>query len=101
MKLTKVSYKKLFNLGNYEHEEIGVECDVQEGDNEIDVFDSAKKTVNDMHNDVKQKINEELKRCKEIVENHMNYTGKDVEKARNRIIEIESGSFILPRVFKK
>ena len=45
MKAKTIKYKKLFNTGNFEHTEIGIEVYVYKDDNEIDVYNYAKQFV--------------------------------------------------------
>lgn len=49
MKATKIIYKKLFNLGNYQHEEVGIELEVEQGENAYEVLENAKKFVNGLN----------------------------------------------------
>lgn len=49
MKITTVSYTKTFNLGNYCSEKVGVEVEINEGDNVEHGLDAAKKLVEDFH----------------------------------------------------
>ena len=44
-----ITYKRLFNLGNYEHEEIGIEIEVDEGEYAMDVVSKAKEFVCNQH----------------------------------------------------
>ena len=46
MKAKKIIYEKLFNLGNYTHEKIGIELEVQDGENASEVLERAKQFVN-------------------------------------------------------
>ena len=46
MKATKIYYKKLFNLGNFQNEEIGVEIEVEYGERAVDVLQKARQFVN-------------------------------------------------------
>lgn len=49
MKATKVTYSKMFNLGSYEHEEISIEIEIEQGEKAQDVLELAKKFVNSQH----------------------------------------------------
>lgn len=49
MEITKIYYKKLFNTGNYEHEEIGVEVELQEDESYDSAMENARLFV--MKND--------------------------------------------------
>jgi len=48
MKATKIYYKKLFNLGNFQNEEVGIEIEIEEGEKAADVLKKAKQFVNDV-----------------------------------------------------
>ena len=60
MKATKIYYKKLFNLGNFQNEEIGVEIEVENGERAVDVLQKARQFVNglDPNNEKERKYNE-------------------------------------------
>ena len=60
MKATKIYYKKLFNLGNFQNEEIGVEIEVEYGERAVDVLQKARQFVNglDPKNEKERKDNE-------------------------------------------
>jgi len=60
MKATKIYYKKLFNLGNFQNEEIGVEIEVEYGERAVDVLQKARQFVNglDPNNEKERKYNE-------------------------------------------
>lgn len=45
MKAKKIYYKKLFALGNFENEEIGVELEIEEGEKAGEVLKSAKEFI--------------------------------------------------------
>lgn len=45
----KISYRKCFNLGNYENEVISMEGDVPDNVDFTPVFDNIKNEVEDMH----------------------------------------------------
>jgi hypothetical protein len=45
MKATKIFYKRLFNLGNYSHEEIGIEIEIEKGEKADDVLKRAKQFI--------------------------------------------------------
>ena len=60
MKATKIYYKKLFNLGNFQNEEIGVEIEVENGERAVDVLQKARQFVNglDPKNEKERKYHE-------------------------------------------
>lgn len=51
MKIEKISYQKLFPLGAFINEKIGVEMQLDEGDNPLQVLNEAKKLVEKYHID--------------------------------------------------
>jgi len=70
MKATKIYYKRLFNLGNFQNEEIGIEIQIEEGEKAIDVLQKAKLFISnlDPKNENERKYNEsiDIVRQKEI-----------------------------------
>jgi hypothetical protein len=62
MKAKKIYYKKLFNLGNFQNEEVGIELEIEEGERAADVLEKAKQFVNslDPKNERERKYNEAL-----------------------------------------
>ena len=59
MKATKIYYKKLFSLGNYQNEEIGIEIEIEQGEKAADVLQKAKMFVNNLNPIGQAKINYE------------------------------------------
>jgi len=49
MKAKKIIYERLFNLGNYQHEKIGIEIEIEEGEKAKDVLERAKQFVNGLN----------------------------------------------------
>jgi Tfp pilus assembly protein PilO len=49
MHISKVSYQKTFNLGSYTSEKIGVELDINEGEDAKLALDKARKLVQEYH----------------------------------------------------
>ena len=92
MKATKIYYKRLFNLGNYQNEEIGIEIEVQEGEKAIDVLQKAKQFVSglDPKNENERKYNEAI----DIIKNKEGYNYKRVMEAEEivRIYEANKES---------
>jgi hypothetical protein len=87
MKVTSVNYSKVFSLGNYENEKIGVEIELQEGDNVQIAMQQAKQYVEFNH-----KVNgfiSDLEQCEHVINNPDNYTGNQVKQAIVRKSEIE------------
>lgn len=46
MKIDRISYKKIFPMGSFQNETIGIEVQLEEGDNHDEVFEQAKDMVN-------------------------------------------------------
>lgn len=92
MKATKIYYKRLFSLGNYQNEEIGIEIEVQEGEKAIDVLQKAKQFVSglDPKNENERKYNEAI----DILKNKEGYNYKRVMEAEEivRIYEANKES---------
>lgn len=88
MKTKSVTYSKVFSLGNYENEKIGVEIEIQEGDEVQKAIQEARQFVEFNH-----KLNgfqSELSQCEHVVNHPDDFTGRQVENARKRIQEIEN-----------
>lgn len=86
MKTKQVSYSKVFSLGNYENEKIGVEIEIQEGDDVQKAIQEARNFVEFNH-----KVNglaTELAQCERVVSNPEDFTGRQVQRAKERISEI-------------
>jgi len=87
MTIKNVTYHKVFSLGNYENEKIGIEIEVGEGENPVDVLFEAKKYVEKSH-----LFNQELpkyKRAKDIAADPENYTGHQVKDAQTAVEDFE------------
>jgi len=93
MKATKIIYKRLFNLGNYSHEEIGIEIEIEKGEKADDVLKRAKQFIlaQDPKNENERKYNEALS----IVKYKQNHSWQDVVDAEKSIEEYESGKNIV------
>jgi hypothetical protein len=81
MKAKKIYYKRLFNLGNFQNEEIGIELEVEEGEKANDVLEKAKQFVNNL--DPKNEDEKKYKESLDILRNRgaWNY---------NRVIEADA-----------
>jgi hypothetical protein len=53
MKVTNISYKKIFPIAQFVNETIGIEMQADEGDNVDDVYEAAKKKVHEWHSGAK------------------------------------------------
>lgn len=49
MKIQTIQYHKVFNLGNYSNEKIGVDIVIADGEDPLDAFAEAKKLVEKSH----------------------------------------------------
>lgn len=87
MKTKNVIYQKVFSLGNFENEKIGIEIEVEENENPIDALFEAKKYVEKSH--LFNKRYYEYERAKNIVNDDDNYTGKQRKQAEDFIQEFE------------
>lgn len=83
MNIKQISYHKVFNLGNYSNEKIGVEIEINEGDDPITAHAEAVKYVERAHEFQKQYPNYE--RAKTIAANPDNYTGYQVKEAKTAV----------------
>ncbi|MFN0276780.1 MAG: hypothetical protein ACKVPJ_13620 [Chitinophagales bacterium] len=84
MKITSISYSKVFNLGNYSNEKIGVEIEISEVDDPVACHLEAVKYVEKAHLFQQQlpKYTTALK----VIKDTDNYTGFQ-RKDANAIIE--------------
>ena len=92
MKATKIFYKRLINLGNYEHEEIGIELEVEEGEKALDVLEKAKQFVYKNHPDSDRELRDkqrELELEENIADSPDNYTFSRVTRAQSRIYSLK------------
>ena len=92
MKATKIYYKKLFNLGNYEHEEIGIELEAEENESAFELLVKARLFVRVLSTPQAREIEEAYKilATKDV---HMN---KDVENAGHTIESFDHDRGELP-----
>jgi hypothetical protein len=92
MRATKIFYKRLFNLGNYQNEEIGIEIEVEKGEKATDVLQKAKLFIAglDPKNENKRKYVEAI----EVLKNKDGYSYKKVTEAEEivRIYEANKDS---------
>lgn len=84
MKATKIYYEKLFNLGNYQNEKIGIELIIEDGEKASDVLEQAKNFVNSINPIEMRK--KEYEEALKIVNNKMNYIYQRVIEAE-KVIE--------------
>lgn len=88
MKITTVSYHKVFNLGNYSNEKIGIDISLADGENPLDAFAEAKKQVEKSHQFFQDLPKYE--QAKKIISNSLDFTGRDVSTAYEIITAFEA-----------
>lgn len=88
MKITTVSYHKVFNLGNYSNEKIGIDITLGDGDNPLDAFAEAKKQVEKSHQFFQDLPKYET--AKKVKQNPDDNTGRDVKVADEIITAFEN-----------
>ena len=79
MKAKTIYYKKLFNLGNFQHEEIGIEVEAEPTEKAADVLRKAMLFVKSKGDPANS---EEYKRYKSIIENPDFHTVKEYREAK-------------------
>lgn len=87
MKIKNVIYHKVFSLGNYENEKIGIELELGEDENPIDALFEAKKYVEKSH--LFNQRYHEYERAQSVVKDEENFTGKQRKQAEQFIQEFE------------
>lgn len=85
MKVTKISYGRVFSLGNYENEKIAIEADVQEGEDLLKAYVELKQTVEHAH-EMRADIRR-YEQAKRIVDYPDEFTGRQVQTAQDSIRE--------------
>jgi uncharacterized protein YfaT (DUF1175 family) len=80
MKTKTVTYQKVFNLGDYSNEKIGVDLEIEEGDSVQDAVNKARDFVENQHQLNKKKGNY-LQACS-IIESPQDYTGRQIDQAK-------------------
>lgn len=88
MKAKKIIYEKLFNLGNFSHEKISIELEVEAGEKAEHVLEKAKLFVE--KNRSKNPEIENYEQAKRIMEDRDNQTYAAVDRARRTIEDYES-----------
>lgn len=88
MEIQTIEYHKVFNLGNYSNEKIGVTIAIAPGENPIDAFAEAKRTVEKSHLFFQQLPDYE--KAQQVVADPKNYTGYQVERSEQAIKAFEA-----------
>ena len=83
MKAKKIYYKRLFSLGNYQNEEIGIEIEIEEGEKAMDVLQKAKLFVSEL--DPTSQKERQYNEAIDIMRNKDNYAYKRVIEAEEFI----------------
>lgn len=79
MEITRISYSRVYSLGNYENEKIGMEATVGEGDDILKSYVELKEAVEHAHD-----LRDDLRKretCEAIMRNPNNYRGYEVQQA--------------------
>lgn len=88
MEIKTITYHKVFNLGNYSNEKIGVEIALSENDNPLEAHKKAVEFVEKAHSYMNEL--EKYNAAKRITNDVQNYTGRQVEQARQFIENFET-----------
>lgn len=88
MEIQTVIYHKVFNLGNYSNEKIGIEMKLQPGENPIDAFAEAKKIVEKSHKFFQDLPTYEM--AKKVRENADDHTGREMKASLEIISAFEA-----------
>ncbi len=86
MKTKMISYSKVFSLGNFENEKLGVEIEIQEGDDVQKAIQQARSFVEFNHK--LNGLSTELSQCEHVMKNPDDFTGTQVKRAKERSEEI-------------
>jgi hypothetical protein len=87
VKIQTIQYHKVFNLGNYSNEKIGVDIVIGEGEDPLEAFAEAKRLVEKSHKFFQDLPNYE--QAKKIVANPDDFTGRTVKQAHEVIKAFE------------
>jgi hypothetical protein len=87
MKITTIIYNKVFSLGNYENEKLGIEIELQEGEDAQAAMDKAKQFVEFNHE--LNSIHDHIQRCEDVLLNADNYTGSQIKQAAAKKEELQ------------
>ena len=80
MKTKSVSYHKVFNLGDYQNEKIGVDIELEPGDDVQTAVNKARDFVENQFQLNKKKARY-MEACA-VIENSHDYTGRQIQQAR-------------------
>lgn len=86
MKATHIEYSKVFNLGNYSNEKIGITLEVEQGDDPQKVLEHARAFVTLNAAEVKEKI----AHAQRVLADPDNHTGYEVKGAERYLENIQA-----------
>lgn len=86
MRITSVQYSRVYSLGNYENEKIGVEVEVPVEDDPQEALAEAKKFV-EMNSKV---FTNSLEKARHIVNNPDNFTVRQVRESEEFLKQYQS-----------
>lgn len=81
MKITRISYSRVYSLGNYENEKIGMEATVDEGDDILKSYVELKNAVEHAH-DLRKDLRKR-EAAESVMRNPDNHRGYDVKQAED------------------
>lgn len=84
MKAKLITYSRLVNTGNYNNSKIEIQLEVEEGETAYDVFNAAKKFV-DQRCDIETIPGYSIENAKRILSDKLNYKLRDIEAAEELI----------------
>jgi hypothetical protein len=88
MKVKNVSYSKVFPLGGYSNEKIGVEIEVGENENPVEALFEAKKYVERSH--LFNKQYRDYEEAQRIIKDEANFTGNQRKQANTFVEDFEA-----------
>lgn len=91
MRITSINYSRVFSLGNYENEKIGVEVELSSQDDPQKSLDEAKKFVDLSSKNFKSKLDS----AKMILRNPDDYLVKEVRDAKEFLRRYAPGDSLL------
>jgi hypothetical protein len=92
--ISQIEYSRVFNTGDYENEKIGVVVEVGAGENPQEALNEAKKFVELSSKNVQGN----LAQAKHVVEHPDDYTGKQVQAAKDLLSKFYGKNPLLPAV---
>lgn len=88
MKVKNVSYSKVFPLGGYSNEKIGVEIEVGENENPVEALFEAKKYVERSH--LFNKQYNDYEEARKVMKDEANYNGNQRKQANTFVEDFEA-----------